>query len=167
MGIPVRRATPADTDELVRLRIVMLSAMEGAAVPPGDWSRRAAAELRRRLPVPDPEATLAAFVVDRPAPPGLAACAVGTIDAHLGSPGNPDGAVGYIFNVATDEQYRRQGFSTACLEALLDWFTARAVPAVRLFATPGGQPIYERLGFTRETNTAMRLRLAARVHRAV
>ncbi|GAA3302040.1 GNAT family N-acetyltransferase [Dactylosporangium vinaceum] len=159
MGISVRRATLADTDELIRLRIVMLSAMEGSRVPPGDWSRRAAAELHRRLPGPD--ASLAAFVVDRPDGPGLAACAVGTIDVHLGSPGNPDGSIGYIFNVATDEEYRRRGLSTACLEALLAWFGDRAVPTVRLFATPDGQSVYERLGFTRETNTAMRLKLGS------
>jgi GNAT superfamily N-acetyltransferase len=157
--IPVRRATAADTDELIRLRIVMLSAMEGAPVPPGEWSRRASSALRRHLPDPDPDATLAAFVVDDPSGPGLVACAVGSIDVHLGSPGNPGGAVGYVFNVATDEQHRRKGLSTACLEALLAWFTARDVPVVRLFATPDGRGAYERMGFTGEPNTAMRLTL--------
>lgn len=159
MGITVRRAGAEDTDELVRLRIVMLSAMEGEPVPPGEWSRRAAAALRRRLPVPDPDAELAAFVVDRPDAPGLAACAVGTIERRLGSPGNPDGLVGYVFSVATDEAYRRRGLSTACLDALLAWFSGRGVPTVRLFASRDGLPMYERMGFTRESSTAMRLGL--------
>ncbi|WP_433058758.1 GNAT family N-acetyltransferase [Dactylosporangium sp. CS-033363] len=161
MPHPVRRATAADTDELVRLRIVMLEAMESGPVPPGDWSHRSAVALRRRLP--DPDATLAAFVVDRPdGSPGLAACAVGTIEERLGAPGNPDGLLGYVFNVATDGPYRRRGLSTACLEALLAWFAERDVPTVRLFATQDGLAVYERLGFKRETNTSMQLRLPPR-----
>jgi GNAT superfamily N-acetyltransferase len=158
-----RRATAADTDELVRLRIVMLEAMEGQAVHPGSWSQHSAAALRRRLPTPDPFADLAAFVVDRPDAPGLAACAVGTIDEHLGAPGNAAGRIGYVFNVATDGPYRRRGLSTACLNALLAWFGSREVPVVRLFATDDGRPMYERMGFTRQTNTSMQLRL--RTHR--
>jgi GNAT superfamily N-acetyltransferase len=157
--INVRRAGAADTDELVRLRIVMLEAMDGEPAPAGDWSRRAGATLRRHLPVPDPHATLAAFVADRPDCSGLAACAVGTIEERLGSPGNPGGLVGYVFNVATDEPYRRRGLSTACLDALLAWFEARGVPVVRLFASGEGLAVYERMGFRRQTNTAMQLRL--------
>ncbi|WP_433615105.1 GNAT family N-acetyltransferase [Dactylosporangium sp. CA-139114] len=152
-----RRAVAADTEQLVRLRVVMLEDMHGAPAPPGEWSRHCAATLRRRLPVADPDATLAAFVVDRPDGPGLAACAVGTIEDRLASPGNPGGLTGYIFNVATDEPYRRRGLSTACLDALLAWFEARAVPAVRLFASRDGLPMYERMGFRHETRTSMEL----------
>ena len=161
MGMTSPRATAADTDELIRLRIVMLEAMDGAPVPPGDWSQRSASSLRRRLPVPDPDATLAAFVVDRPDAPGLAACAVGAIEERLGAPGNPGGVIGYIFNVATDEAYRRRGLSTACLDALLSWFTAREVPVARLFASRDGLPMYERMGFVRQTSTSMQLILPA------
>ncbi|WP_426511356.1 GNAT family N-acetyltransferase [Dactylosporangium sp. McL0621] len=159
MEINVRRAGPADTDELVRLRIVMLEAMDGAPTPPGEWSERSAAALRRRLPVPDPDATLAAFVADRPDGPGLAACAVGTIEERLGAPGNPDGRVGYVFNVATDAAYRRRGLSAACLDALLAWFELRSVPMVHLVASPDGRPMYERMGFARHAHPSLRLRL--------
>ncbi|WP_432988233.1 GNAT family N-acetyltransferase [Dactylosporangium sp. CA-233914] len=157
MEITVRRAGAADADELVRLRIVMLEAMEDGPVTPGEWSRRTAESLRRRLPSPD--ATIAGFVVDRPDGSGLAACAVGTIDERLGSPGNPGGLTGYVFNVATDEAFRRRGLSTACLTALLEWFTTGGVSLARLFATADGLPMYERLGFTREDTPALRLRL--------
>lgn len=160
MKITVRRAGAADADELVRLRIVMLEAMDGEPVAPGEWSQRVAASLRRRLPAADPEATLAAFVVDRPGGEGLAACAVGTIEERLGSPGNPDGRVGHVFNVATDAAWRRRGLSTACLDALLAWFTARAVPMVQLTASPDGLPMYERMGFVRHPHPSLRLRPA-------
>ncbi|MGI5243859.1 GNAT family N-acetyltransferase [Dactylosporangium sp. CA-139066] len=151
-----RRAGADDAEELIRLRTVMLSAMDGTPVPPGEWSQRAAESLRRRLPAPD--AWIAAFVVDRPDGEGLAACATGVVEERLGSPANPGGLVGYMFNVATDPAFRRRGYATACVTALLSWFAELAVPQVRLRASVDGLPLYERLGFTLETGPAMQIK---------
>ncbi|MEV6923058.1 GNAT family N-acetyltransferase [Dactylosporangium sp. NPDC051485] len=148
MEIDTRRAGAHDAEELIRLRIVMLEAVEGAPVPPGEWSLRSAAALRRRLPAED--AGITAFVVDRPDGGGLAACAIGTIEERLGSPANPEGLVGYVFNVATDPRYRRRGYSTACLTALLGWFADHGVRLIRLRPSKDGLPVYERLGFMLE-----------------
>ncbi|GAA2395171.1 GNAT family N-acetyltransferase [Dactylosporangium salmoneum] len=156
MKLDVRRAVADDAEELIRLRIVMLEAMDGAPVPPGEWSRRSAASLRRRLPAGD--AGLAAFVVDRPDGDGLAACATGTMEERLGSPANPEGLVGYVFNVATDPRYRRRGYSTACLTALLGWFAEHGVRQIRLRPSEEGLPVYERLGFVLEHGPWMVLR---------
>ncbi|GGM07831.1 GNAT family N-acetyltransferase [Dactylosporangium sucinum] len=155
--VAVRRAGADDAEELVRLRLVMMESVDGTAPPPGDWSRNAAASLRRRLPLPD--APIAAFVVDRPSPPGLVACAVGVFEERLASPVNPNGLAGYVFNVATDPQYRRRGYSTACMRALLAWFAAHDVAVVNLRASDDGLPVYERLGFELQPGPAMRLRL--------
>jgi ribosomal protein S18 acetylase RimI-like enzyme len=149
-----RRAGAGDAEELVRLRIVMLESMDGVPVPAGEWSRRAAASLRRRLPAVD--AAIAAFVVDQPGRDRLAACATGVIEERLGSPGNPSGLHGYVFNVATDPEYRRRGHATACLAALLDWFTANDVAHVRLRASRDGLAVYQRLGFAVEPGPSMR-----------
>jgi hypothetical protein len=101
--VQARRATAADAEELVRLRMVMFESVDGVAPEPGQWSQEAVRSLRERLPGPD--ARTAAFVVDRPGEPGrLSACAVGVIDARLGSPSNPTGLHGYVFNVATDDR---------------------------------------------------------------
>jgi GNAT superfamily N-acetyltransferase len=156
----VRRATAADAAELVRLRGVMLGATAGPE-PPGDGWRRAALEtLRSRLAGPDP--MLAAFVVDRPERPGaLAACAVGTVEYRLGKPDNPTGQVGYVFNVATDPDRRRRGYSRGCVTALVDWFRHRGIRTVDLRASPEAEPLYRSLGFVRTGDPAMRLRLPA------
>lgn len=153
----VRRAAPDDAWELVRLRGVMLTEMDGEPAAPGRWQSIAAQELRDRLAEPDPVAVLAAYVVDRPDPPGRGpvACAVGMIDRRLGSPANPTGESGYVFNVATDPPYRRRGYSRACLTALLEWYQRRGVRRVDLKASPAGEPLYRSLGFVDSTATAL------------
>ena len=50
--VQARRATASDAEELVRLRIVMFTSMDGIAPEPGEWSREAVRSLRERLPVP-------------------------------------------------------------------------------------------------------------------
>ena len=60
-----RAATLGDVAELVRLRAVMLTGVDGGAPPePGRWRRNAESTLRAMLSRPD--APLAAFVIDQP-----------------------------------------------------------------------------------------------------
>lgn len=150
-----RRAVPADSEELVRLRQVMLDSVTGVQ-PDAGWQPAAVATLRDRLS--DPDGTLTAYVVDRPGG-GLAACAVGTVEYRLGSPGNPEGTCGHVFSVATDEDMRRRGYSRGCLKGLLGWFRERGVRKIDLRASPDGEPLYASLGFVRTPDPAMRLSL--------
>ncbi|WP_446038408.1 GNAT family N-acetyltransferase [Streptomyces sp. SID1121] len=161
-----RPATPADAEELVRLRTVMLDSLAGPSTDLG-WQPAAVETLRRKLA--DPSGDLTAFVVDRPdapatsdtphAPGALAATAVGVIEHRLGGPANPTGISGYVFSVATDPDLRRLGYSRACVEALLDWFRARGVRKIDLRASREGEPLYASLGFVRTPDPAMRLTL--------
>ncbi|WP_080640893.1 GNAT family N-acetyltransferase [Salinispora oceanensis] len=158
--VEVRRAEVEDAAELVRLRGVMLADVDGADPQPGRWSAAAAETLQQRLA--DPLPSLAAFVVERnTAPQGLAACAVGVIEHRLGSPDNPSGNVGYIFNVATDRDCRRRGYSRACMQALLGWYQQRGVTRVDLRASRDGESLYRALGFTPTHSPTMRLVLPA------
>ena len=76
--INVRRATASDAVELVRLRGILLAAMQGREPDEGPWREQARRTLERRLTEAEP--TLVAFVVAQPDAPGrLAACAVGTV----------------------------------------------------------------------------------------
>lgn len=154
--IEARRATLDDVSELVRLRVVLQSAVHGEPVPPGPWMDTCAAVLCARLAAPEP--TMAAFVVERPGDPGhLASCAVGTIEQRLAGPKNPSGLVGHLFSVATDEDMRRRGYSRACVSALLDWYRERDVGKIDLHASVDGEPLYRSLGFIRTPDPAMRL----------
>ncbi|MGP3979765.1 GNAT family N-acetyltransferase [Streptomyces sp. KR80] len=153
--IDVRRAAPDDAHELVRLREVMHASMSGDGTASTEWQHAARTTLRERLA--DSRSTLTAFVVDRPDGTGLASCVVGTIEYRLGGPGNPSGATGYVFNVATDPDMRRRGFSRACMEALLGWYRERGVVTIDLRASAEGEPLYAALGFVRTRDPAMRL----------
>ena len=156
--VQARRATADDAAELVRLRMVMFESIDGMPAEPGEWTELAVRALRQRLPGPD--ARTAAFVVDRPGEPGaLAACAVGAIDERLGSPANPAGLSGYVYNVTTDNGYRRRGYSQACMTALLGWFRDRGVLRVQLHASEDGYELYRRLGFTEADSPSMRIAL--------
>jgi RimJ/RimL family protein N-acetyltransferase len=152
-----RQANPEDASELVRLRGVMIASYRGDEPPPGPWQDHAELFLRTRLAEPD--GSLAAFVVDRPGGSGkLAACAVGSIEYRLAGPDNPSGTSGYVFNVATDPDQRRRGYSRACVAALVAWFARRGVTKVDLKASPEAEPLYASLGFARTPDPAMRLR---------
>ena len=152
--VDVRRATPDDADELMRLRVVMMSSQPGATPPePGPWLKVGADILRKQLA--DPADRLAAFVVDS-AEGGLAACVVGAIDERLPGPDGRNPYKGYVYNVATDDGYRRRGYSRACMSALLAWYADRHVPLIELKASPAGEPLYASLGFVRTKDPAMR-----------
>jgi len=158
--IDSRRASVEDAAELMRLRTVMLEAIPGSEITAGPWVTEGIAILRRQLA--DPSDLLAAFVVDRPDRPGLAACVVGAIDQRLPGPRDPTGLRGYVFSVATDPTYRRRGYSRACMTALLAWYARRGIGAVDLRASPDGEPLYTDLDFTRAALPGMRLFIPAR-----
>jgi GNAT superfamily N-acetyltransferase len=158
--IETRRADVGDAGELLRLRSVMLAEVRPGNPDPQTWIGPGL-EVVRRLLNPENE-TLAAFVVDRPDGPGLAACVVGTVDQRLPGPGDPTGLRGYVLNVATDPPYRRRGFSRACMTALLDWYAQRGIGAIDLRASAAGEPLYASLGFVRNRDPGMRLISPAR-----
>ncbi len=167
---PVRRANAADAAEVLRLRQVMIDSVFSAGtppsprlrssreVPPPDWHTDSLPTLRGKLA--DPDGNFAAFVVDHPDRPGaLAALTAGTVEYRIGRSGNPHGAVGHVFSVATDPDQRRRGHARACMEALLDWFRERGVVSVDLNASEEAEPLYASLGFVRKPDPSMRLSL--------
>jgi GNAT superfamily N-acetyltransferase len=145
-----------DVRELLRLRAVMMAAMDGEPPEPGSWQRLAEQTLAERMA----DGELAAFVVDGP-DGTLAACAVATIERRLGGPANPTGRIGYIFNVATDPGWRRRGYSRACMLSLLDWLREQGVVKVELRATQEGEPLYRSLGFSTVDAPTLRMVLGS------
>lgn len=151
----VRRATPEDAGELLRLRQVMIDSMAGANTDTG-WQSASLATVSGKLA--DPAGGFAAFVVDRPERPGrLAALAVGTVEYRIG-PGNPHGRVGYVFSVATDPDTRRRGYARACMDALVEWLREQGVGQIDLTASAEAEPLYASMGFVRQPDPFMRLR---------
>jgi GNAT superfamily N-acetyltransferase len=58
--------------------------------------------------------------------------------------------VGWIALVLVDEPFRRRGIGNALMLHAIGWLENQGVRSIWLDATPLGQPLYERLGFTAE-----------------
>ena len=81
--IQVRRAKPDDAEALVRLRGLMLAAMDNdLGGPDAPWREAARQWFVEQLASPE---TFAAYVVDDPAA-GLVACAAGNVYVHPPGP---------------------------------------------------------------------------------
>ncbi|GAA3199844.1 hypothetical protein GCM10010468_12220 [Actinocorallia longicatena] len=140
LGLP-RVAVPGDVPELVRLRRVLLTAMNGGPITSG-WESAYAAVLERRIGTEG----FVAFVLD--GAQGLAAAGIGTITEGLPSPSNPAGINGTLLGMATDPRERRRGHARRIVEALMVWFRAEGAARIDLNATTEGEGLYRSFGFT-------------------
>jgi GNAT superfamily N-acetyltransferase len=136
----LRRATPADAEELTRLRGLMHLAM-GDVVLPDEWRAACEAAFRRRLSEPD----FVAFAVEDSG--RLVSCGTGWLEEHLPSPGQYDGRRGHIASMSTEAEYQRRGYARQVFAALMEWFGEQRVPRVDLRATEDGRGLYESFGF--------------------
>jgi GNAT superfamily N-acetyltransferase len=136
----LRRATPADAEDLTRLRGLMHAAM-GAAALTDEWREACVLAFRRRLATDD----FVAYGVE--ADGRLVSCGAGWIEEHLPSPRQLDGRRGHIASMSTEPDWQRNGFAREVLTALMGWFAAASVVRVDLRATDAGRPLYEELGF--------------------
>lgn len=150
-SVLTRNATPADAEELTRLRAVMQQSM-GFDVAGEQWSAACVEAFRNRLAS---DADFVAFVVEQEVPGRLAASGAGIIRHGLPVPSRLDGRSGYVSSMCTDEQFRGRGYATAIMARLLEWFTQQDITAIDLNATPYGIGIYRRLGFTESRYPAL------------
>ena len=142
-GITIRRATAADVPDLIRLRRIMFEAMGWSDETQLDAAGTASAAHFAES-IPDGEfhgwvaVTSAGEVVSSG---GL------IVDQHLPTPGNLSGRVGYVLNVVTDSQYRRQGIARRVMQEMLEWLAAQDIQRVVLHTSDQGRSLYESLGF--------------------
>jgi GNAT superfamily N-acetyltransferase len=66
------------------------------------------------------------------------------------SPLNLVGKVGYIMNLVTLPEHRRQGIGADLLECVINVVRSEGIPIANLHATAAGRGIYERAGFRLE-----------------
>ncbi|MFB7947990.1 GNAT family N-acetyltransferase [Kitasatospora phosalacinea] len=136
---PVRPAVPDDAEELLRLRVDVLTGQPATDA----WRSTFLADMRARLGT-DPH--LLTYVAD--AGDGtLAACAIGVIYRGYDGPAYPDGRWGRVHTVVTDPRHRRRGLGEAVTRALVGELQDRGCSSVELIATEEGLPLYEKLGF--------------------
>lgn len=136
---PVRPATSEDAEELLRLRVDVLTGQPATDA----WRSTFLADMQARLGT-DPQ--LFAFVAD--GEEGLlAACAIGVVYRGYEGPFYPGGLWGRVHTVVTDPRHRRRGLAEAVTRALVGALRDRGCSSVELIATAEGLPLYEKLGF--------------------
>ena len=137
---PVRAATPADVEGIVRMRSEYILSEPLSE----EWIRRCTTELIPRLTA---AGDARAFVID--APDGsMAACALGLIHPVLPAPAYPKGLAARVHAVATHPDFRRRGCARAVLTALVEQLHTEHVTLFELHASEEAAPLYRDLGFT-------------------
>ncbi len=151
----IRPNTVADIPDLVRLRRLMFEDMGWQDSAKLDASDRACQRyFARAIPAGEYHGWLAVTAA------GQAVASGGlVIDQHPPGPGNLSGKTGYIMNVVTLPDHRRQGLARRLMDVMLAWLAERGIEQVTLHASDMGRPLYQGLGF--EASNEMRLRLAA------
>jgi ribosomal protein S18 acetylase RimI-like enzyme len=143
----VRRATPADLDEVVALRLALLRSHGGNAVYGRlreDAPARARTLFRDQL-ASTQEVTWLAVRPDTGAPIGILRCMEGR-----GSPLLDPPRYGYVASVYVVPEARRGGVMRALLERAVAWSRERGLDELRLHAASdneGGVAAWRALGF--------------------
>ena len=86
----------------------------------------------------------------------IVASAIGTVEVGVPNPYCPTGRAVRLANVITVPQHRNRGYATMLVRDVVAWARAINADRVDLSATPDGQRIYERLGFTLTTAPRMK-----------
>lgn len=87
----------------------------------------------------------------------LVATAIGTLEIGVPSPQCTRGRTVRLANVITLPGHRGQGHGTTLVLDVVAWARAIAADRVDLSATPAGQRVYEKLGFTVTSAPRMKL----------
>ena len=137
----LRRAHVDDASQLLSLWELMFDEMGSEASmawrePALDWLTS----------VVDDAATACIPVIDVSGE--IVASAVGTLEIGVPNPLSPTGRGVRLANVMTLPAYRGRGYATELIGDVIGWAQGMPADRIDLSATPEGQRIYERLGFT-------------------
>jgi GNAT superfamily N-acetyltransferase len=87
----------------------------------------------------------------------LVATAIGTLEIGVPNPQCMGGRIVRLANVITVPAHRGQGYGTALVLDVVSWARTISADRVHLSATPAGERIYEKLGFTMTSAPRMKL----------
>ncbi len=153
----LRTARAEDGAELLRLWALLFD--EGGAASKEPWKGHAR-EWFTRYVDDTRNARFPVIEVDGE----LVATAIGTLEIGVPSPQCVRGRTVRLANVITLPEHRGQGHGTMLVLDVVAWARSIAADRVDLSATPTGQRIYERLGFT--VTSAPRMKLVLQRHAA-
>ncbi len=153
MSYSIRQATVADIPHIVHQREAMFREM---GIPAAFDGMAPAMELWLRHAIPS--TTYQGW---------LAVAAGGEVAAGGGlivipwppGPISLDPRCGFIFNVYTQPEHRKQGLARRLMDAIHEWCRAEGIERVVLNASTFGKPLYDAMGYVVTNEPMMRTRL--------
>ncbi|GIH09270.1 hypothetical protein Rhe02_73370 [Rhizocola hellebori] len=138
--------------ELLRLWALLFD--QDKAAPEERWINHAA-EWFTRMVDDDSSARFPVIEVDG----AIVATAIGTLELGVPNPHCLRGRTVRLMNVITLAEHRGHGYGTRLVFDVLNWARSIHADRVDLSATPQGQRLYERLGFTMTSAPRMKFML--------
>jgi GNAT superfamily N-acetyltransferase len=138
--------------ELLRLWALLFD--EGNAAPDERWRSHAAEWFTRAVNEPR-SARFPVIEVDG----SIVATAIGTLELGVPNPHCIRGRTVRLMNVITLAEHRGHGYGTRLILDVVEWARSIDADRVDLSATPAGQRLYEKLGFTMTSAPRMKLTL--------
>lgn len=150
----IRKATLDDMPDLINLRIECLRAMDGL-------TDEQEAKIREKLEPYFREHLDRDLIIAiaETAQNTIASTAFIVMSEFPPKPSIITGRIGTLLNVYTYPEHRGTGIATKVVIFLIEEAKRWNVSMVDLNATPGGKPIYEKLGFKEPHYTSMGLQL--------
>jgi GNAT superfamily N-acetyltransferase len=151
-SITYHKATAEDIADLVEYRIRFAIELKGQQSP------EAINHLRRQLTNYFSEATANDTCISFIAKNGNNVAGIGSVHIRYmpGNFSNPSGKWGYIMNMYTVPEFRKQGISTRILQELIEAGKKEGVTAFELHSTKSGQAVYLKNGFEFHTEPTLR-----------
>ena len=146
------KAAADDVPLLVEYRIRFATELKGRPSPEME------AGLRKQLTRYFSEATVNNTCISFIAKNGDTVAGIGSVHIHQmpGNFGNPSGRWGYIMNMYTVPEFRKQGISSRILQELVEAGRQAGVTAFELHATKFGESVYLKNGFQFHTEPTLR-----------
>lgn len=140
MEFIIRRASAEDVEDMVRNRIDFQYELGGH--PDDEFTEITRSYLKRHM---DDDSMLCYIAIwDGRIISSVIICLYHVIPTML----NTAGSVGYVFNVFTRKDFRRQGLATILLRFGIEDAKARGVGELFLEAQDAGKGVYQSLGFS-------------------
>jgi ribosomal protein S18 acetylase RimI-like enzyme len=154
-AISLRRATERDLDTLIEYRIMFLKDSYGDPSP--EVESRLKISLKKYFSAALKEGLYISWIAEyKDKPIGFSGM------VFREQPGNfdiPNGKTGYILNIFTLPEYRKNGIASMLMSKLIEEGRARNLDRLELRATNDGEPVYRNIGFVEPHDLPMELDL--------
>jgi ribosomal protein S18 acetylase RimI-like enzyme len=151
--ISLKRATKSDIETIIEYRITFLKERHGNQAL--ELESRLRQSLRQYFTKSLKDDSFVSWIVEYENKPiGFSGM---VIREQPGSFEIPSGKTGYILNMFTLKEYRRNGIGSILFQKLMEEAKQKNLDKIELHATSDGEPIYKQFGLVKSHNKTLEL----------